>query len=111
MRVLTWLSATSLLVLAGWPTAGLADGAVNVHTVLPGESVRSIAQANGISSDTVLAANTMTDPDLLQVGQHLVIPSVDGVVHTVAADETLSKIADAFGVDTADLAAANGLLG
>ncbi|HEY1297954.1 MAG TPA: LysM peptidoglycan-binding domain-containing protein [Chloroflexota bacterium] len=111
MRLLTWLSATSMLVLTGWPSATLADGAVNVHTVRPGESVRSIADANGISSDTVLAANTMTDPDLLQVGQQLMIPSVDGVLHTVAADETLSEIASSFDVDTADLAAANGLQG
>jgi LysM repeat protein len=100
-----------MLVLTGWPTASLADGAVNVHTVRSGESVRSIAQANGISSDTVLAANTMTDPDVLQVGQQLLIPSVDGVLHTVAADETLSEIADSYDVATADLAAANGLQG
>jgi LysM repeat protein len=111
MRVLTWLSATSMLLLTSWPSASLADGAVNVHTVQPGESVRSIAQANGISSETILAANTMTDPDLLKVGQQLVVPAVDGVLHTVAADETLSEIAESFGVDTDALAAANGLQG
>src|SRR5215471_11238127 len=109
MRLRTWLGATSMLLLTSWPSVSLADGAVNTHTVQPGESVRSIAQANGISSDTVLAANTMTDPDLLQVGQQLVIPSVDGVLHTVTADETLSEIANSFDVATADLAAANGL--
>jgi LysM repeat protein len=111
MRLLTWLTAASMLVVAAWPETGLADGAVNVHTVRPGESVRSIADANGISSETILAANTMSDPDLLQVGQQLLIPSVDGVLHTVAQDETLSEIADSFGVDTSDLAAANGLTG
>ena len=111
MRLLTWLSATSMFVLAGWPSASLADGTVNVHTVQPGESVRGIAEANGVTSDTILAANTMTDPDLLQVGQQLVVPSVDGVVHTVASDETLSEIASTFGVDTADLVSANGLEG
>jgi LysM repeat protein/3D (Asp-Asp-Asp) domain-containing protein len=111
MRLLTWLTATSMLVLAGWPSAGLADGAVNVHTVQPGESVRSIADANGISSETILAANTMSDPDLLHVGQQLLIPSADGVLHTVAQDETLSEIADSYGVNTSDIAAANGLMG
>ncbi len=100
-----------MLLLTSWPTASLADGTVNTHTVQPGESVRSIAQANGISSDTILAANTMTDPDLLQVGQQLVVPAADGVLHTVAADETLSEIADSFGVSTDALAAANGLQG
>jgi LysM repeat protein len=100
-----------MLLLTSWPTASLADGAVNTHTVQPGESVRSIAQANGISSETVLAANTMTEPDLLQVGQQLLIPAVDGVLHTVAADETLSEIADAYGVSTDSLASANGLQG
>ncbi len=110
-HLVTWLGASSMLLLTSWPSASLADGAVNVHTVQPGESVRSIAQANGVSSETILAANTMTDPDVLQVGQQLVIPAVDGVLHTVAADETLSEIADAYGVDTDALAAANGLQG
>jgi LysM repeat protein len=111
VRLVTWLSATSMLVLTGWPSASLADGAVNVHTVRPGESVRSIAQANGISSDTILAANTLTDPDVLQVGQQVVVPAVDGVLHTVAQDETLGEIAATYGVDTDDLASANGLQG
>ena len=111
MRLLTWLTATSMLVVALQPGVSLADGVVNVHTVQPGESVRSIAAANGISSDTILAANTMTDPDLLQVGQQLLIPSVDGVLHTVAAGETLSDIADTYDVATSDLASANGLAG
>jgi LysM repeat protein len=110
-RVATWLGATSMLLLTSWPSASLADGPANTHTVRPGESVRSIAQANGITSETILAANTMTDPDLLQVGQQLVIPSADGVLHTVAADETLSEIADSFGVTTDALATANGLQG
>jgi 3D (Asp-Asp-Asp) domain-containing protein len=80
-----------------------------VHTVAPGESVRSIADNFGVSTATVLAANSLDDPDVLQVGQQLTIPSVDGVLHTVTEGETLGGIANAYGVDVSDVVSANGL--
>src|SRR5689334_6747450 len=83
--------------------------AVHVHTVEPGETLRSIADLYGVSPRTVLAANSIDDADVLHVGQQLTVPSVDGVLHTVADGETLGGIATTFGVSTSDLISANAL--
>src|SRR5437762_13061761 len=84
---------------------------VNVHAVEEGETLRSIAAVYGVSSQTILAANAIEDPDLLTVGQKLVVPSVDGALHTVRPGETLRAIADAYGVNVPDLVTANALSG
>jgi LysM repeat protein/3D (Asp-Asp-Asp) domain-containing protein len=118
--LLSWLSIAGLAILVPSPLDGLAHampaaGAPvqqrppSVHIVEPGETVRSIAELYGVSSTTLLAANAIDDPDLLHIGQQLVIPPVDGVLHTVSPGETLREIADTYGVDLADLMAANAL--
>jgi LysM repeat protein len=43
------------------------------HTVEDGESVRMLAARFGLSPETIMAANGLRNPDLLQVGQDLVI--------------------------------------
>ena len=60
----------------GLPAAGVAQAQAEtrVHTVQPGETVRDIAAAYGLTSVSVLAANTLPNADVVQVGQSLVIP-------------------------------------
>jgi LysM repeat protein/3D (Asp-Asp-Asp) domain-containing protein len=120
LLVFSWLTIAGLAILAPSPLAALAyampatgapvqEKPPHVHTVEPGETVRSIAEQYGVSSTTILAANAIDDPDLLRIGQQLVIPPVDGVLHTVLPGETLRDIAETYGVGLADLIAANGL--
>jgi murein DD-endopeptidase MepM/ murein hydrolase activator NlpD len=45
------------------------------HTVAPGETIYHIAHQYGISTDSLMAANGVTDPRELRVGQDLVIPN------------------------------------
>src|ERR1051326_8519227 len=94
--------------VGGTRTVG-AEAQTQVHTVQPGESVKDIASAYGLSSVSVMAANALANPDVLQVGQTLVIPPVDGVLHTVKAGETLVGIAADYGVSGAEVVSANGL--
>jgi LysM repeat protein len=83
--------------------------AVTEHTVEQGETVRSIAASYGVNVETVLAANALEQPDLLRVGQRLVVPSVDGALHTVAPGESLHAIAERYAVDLSELMGANDL--
>ncbi|MDY6876069.1 MAG: LysM peptidoglycan-binding domain-containing protein [Chloroflexota bacterium] len=46
-----------------------------VHTVQAGDTLGAIAQAYGISIGDLMAANGITDPNVLHVGQTLVIPA------------------------------------
>lgn len=70
------------------------------YVVMPGDTLTSIAQKFGITVDTVKWANELElNPDLLRVGQELIILPVSGVYHTVEAGETLSEIAKRYKVD------------
>jgi LysM repeat protein/3D (Asp-Asp-Asp) domain-containing protein len=115
------LAILAMVVLARSPLGGvahampdaskpvLAQAGVKTHTVSPGETVRSIAELYRVSSETVLAANAIENPDLLHVGEQLVVPSADGALHTVLPGETLRTIAADYGVDLPDLVATNAL--
>src|SRR5438270_1687805 len=118
--VVDCLAIAAAVVLAHSPLGGVAHAmpdasqpvlgqAANVHTVAPGETVRSIAELYRVSSATVLAANAIENPDILHVGEQLVVPSVDGALHRVSRGETLRTIADDYGVDLPDLVASNAL--
>src|SRR5262245_21384249 len=104
------LIAAALLALAA-AEAGAARAQVqpDVHVVQDGETVRGIASAYGLTSVSVMAANSMPNPDVLRVGQVLVIPPVDGVLHTVGAGDTLVAIAARYQVSAADIVAANAI--
>lgn len=46
-----------------------------VHVVRQGEELSVIAKKYNVSIDAIVALNTLSDPDLIQVGQRLVIPA------------------------------------
>jgi cell wall-associated NlpC family hydrolase/nucleoid-associated protein YgaU len=77
------------------------------HTVEEGETVRTLADRFGISPLTIMAANGLRNPDLLQVGQDLVILPTDGVLYTLRSGESIRRVAQRFGVETAAILDAN----
>ncbi len=69
------------------------------YVVMPGDTVIGIAKKFGISPDTVKWANELElNPDLLRVGQELIILPVSGVYHVVAEGDTLTQIARRYKV-------------
>jgi cell wall-associated NlpC family hydrolase/LysM repeat protein len=79
------------------------------HTVEEGETIRMLAARYSLNPATILSANRLSDPDLLQVGQDLTIPPTDGVLHTLRAGESIRRVADRYGIDAADIIKANDL--
>ncbi len=74
------------------------------YEVQEGDSVWKIAQKFGLNPKTVEWANGLElNPDLLRVGQKLIIPPVDGVVHVVEEGETLAQIARRYKVKPQDI--------
>jgi LysM repeat protein len=49
-------------------------GQEGIHIVRPGDTLTSIALQYGISTQALMAANNLRDPDFIYVGQRLVIP-------------------------------------
>jgi LysM repeat protein len=83
---------------------------ITSYRVAAGDSLAAIARRFGIGEDTLRWANTLpADPDLLYVGQNLVVLPVDGVLDAAHAGDTLQSVAERYGKSAADLATANGL--
>jgi cell wall-associated NlpC family hydrolase len=80
-----------------------------IHTVEDGETVRMLAAKFGISPETLLAANNLRNPDMLKVGQDLVILPTDGVLYALRPGETLRRVAERFSVELGDIIKANDL--
>ena len=80
MRVPPLLLTVALLALA--PAS--AQAAVP-HTVQPGETLWSIATANGISTQTLAAANGISSEAHVIIGTTLQVPSAVSSVSTGAA--------------------------
>ncbi len=55
-------------------TAATGDDAPVVHTVQAGDTLNRISQQYDVSVDDIMAANNLTDPNIISVGQQLVIP-------------------------------------
>ena len=73
------------------------------YVVQSGDTIFGIAAQFGLAPETIMWANGRLEdnPDLLRVGQELVILPIDGVYHQVGADDTIEKIAVAFKVEPA----------
>jgi LysM repeat protein len=85
-----------------------------IHIVQRGETLYSIARSYGVSMQAIVQANSITNPNLIYVGQRLVIPTRQGsghagTVHIVRHGETLYSIALRYGVSMWTIARANGI--
>ena len=80
-----------------------------MHTVEEGETILTLADQFGVSPETIMSANSLRNPDLLQVGQDLVILPTDGVLYTLRPGESIRQVAARFEVDTTDIVKANDL--
>ncbi|OQY23204.1 MAG: hypothetical protein B6I34_04925 [Anaerolineaceae bacterium 4572_32.1] len=56
-----------------WPTATATPNA-RAHTVQPGETLASIAQEYGVSVEAIIELNELDNPNVIEVGQELLIP-------------------------------------
>jgi LysM repeat protein len=97
---------------------GLQGGGV-IHYVAVGENLTSIAAQYGVSVEAIMQHNGLANPNMIYVGQPLVIPTGYGGYpggpggcsryHTVRMGETLSGIAWQYNVSIHDLARCNNL--
>jgi LysM repeat protein len=79
------------------------------HTVAADEVLWQIADHYHLRPETVLWANDIDDPDLLLIGQQLVIPPQDGVLYTIRPGDRLADVAERYGIDLATIVGNNQL--
>jgi len=89
---------SAALASAGTTTSTVSSGSTTsgtTHTVQPGESLSSVAAANGISPDTLAANNGLSADALLTSGQQLTIPVSSGSTTTSDTSATPTSTASA----------------
>jgi LysM repeat protein len=95
-------------------------GSGRIYTVKPGDTLASISSKLGISQAAFAAVNGIKDPDMLRIGQKLVIPGSPDpstlppsagtqVQYVVAPGDTLGGIAQRYSTTAAAIARANNL--
>ncbi len=76
------------------------------YTVLPGETISSIAAKFGVTSESIRWSNNLTG-DAVAAGTILAIPPVNGVVYTVNTGDTPDSLAAKFHVSKDKIIAYN----
>lgn len=71
---------------------------MTIHVVQAGDTLASIAEQYGVTSERIAIENELPNPDNLIIGQSIGIRIPD-VVHTVVAGDTLFEIAQTYDVD------------
>lgn len=82
---------------------------VVTYRVRRGDTLNEIAKQSGISTDTVLWANTLWNPNRILPGQELTLLPVDGVLAVARDGDTVEAIADRYATSASRLIRANGL--
>lgn len=80
-----------------------------VYTVLPGDSVSTIAEEHEISVSTILWENNLTAYSIIRPGDQLTILPRNGLNHKIVKGETLSSLVKKYSVAEEEIIAANKL--
>jgi len=74
-----------------------------IYVVQSGDSISSIAKKFGISKETILWENKLTEKSVLRVGSRLTILPVTGITYKVEYGDNLSQISKKYKVSIADI--------
>ena len=106
----------AVLSLTGFAPVSYAQEQVGSYTVQSGDTLAVIAERFGITVEMLSALNNISDPNLIQVGQILLIPSADGALAAVPTakvmanpGDTLLRIASRYGQDPQVLTTLNAI--
>jgi flagellum-specific peptidoglycan hydrolase FlgJ len=94
---------------AAAPSAPDAPLAMRTYVVEEADSVRTIAAQFGVTNETIIWQNDLTDPDILHVGQELHILPFSGLIHEVRPGDTLASVANSYDALIPDVIGANKL--
>ena len=98
-------------LLAGVALASLVALVSVDYTVERGDTLGRIAKEYEVSVTDLVEANNISNPNLIRIGQVLVIPGqvpeAEDIVHVVARGDTLGKIALKYGASVSSIVTAN----
>jgi LysM repeat protein len=83
--------------------------AASAYEVRAGDTLIQIARKLGVSVSDLVEVNHIEDPDVIHIGQQLLLPGEGNKTHVVKPGESLGRIAIQYGVSVASLIQANSL--
>lgn len=92
--------------------ASMLVAAMSGYEVQEGDTLAEIAATHDVSTQELIDANDISNPNRIYVGQVLTIPGEDGGtdrLHTVAWGDTLGTIAWQYGTSVSTISGANGI--
>ncbi len=94
---------------AGPKIGSPGQGTFTTYVVQAGDTLGRIAAQFYISVTTLYWANSesLPEPESIHVGQHLIVPPIDGLVIVVGEGDTLESIATKYGVASQGIVDAN----
>lgn len=96
-------------------TAPTTTGQTTTYTVVAGDTLAAIARRYGTTIDELVRLNNIANPNVLSLGQQLIVPVAGGTstgqgqTYVVQKGDTLLSIARRFGVTVAQLQSANNI--
>ncbi len=76
---------------------------IQQYTIQSGDTLSGIAEKFGLTTQSVIWANTFDNPNALPLGINIKVPPVSGVLHVVKSGDTLASIADRYKVEMSDI--------
>jgi LysM repeat protein len=86
-----------------------ADPISTRYTVAEGDTLGDVAERFGISLQTLIWANSLEQPDQLEVGLRLTVPLRDGFLYGVQSGDTLMEVANDYSANLRQIIDVNGL--
>lgn len=87
-------------------TALKSSADIQSYVTVAGDTVASLAQRFGITSDSIRWSNNITG-DSLKAGTKLLIPPVNGFIYTIQAGDTVASLAQRFNANPDKIVAFN----
>lgn len=107
----SWINKSDVEIISV-SSAPIQAPATSTYTVLPGDTLSSIAAKFGTSYQTLASLNGISNPNLIYVGQTLRVngsANAGSVYYTVRVGDNLSAIASRYGTSYQSIASLNGL--
>ncbi|HAE23444.1 MAG TPA: M23 family peptidase [Spirochaetaceae bacterium] len=82
-----------------------------VYKVLKGDTVSQIAEIYGVTVDSIVTFNRITNTRALSIGKYLKIPSMNGILYDVKATDSVESIAQAYKISGERILEVNELSG
>ena len=78
---------------------GFKQNQIAEYEVQPGDALSFIASDYGVSVQSIIWANNLTNINAISPGQILRIPPISGVIHKIKKGDTLDSIAKKYGAE------------